>query len=105
MRILSLSDTITTCDCCGRQNLKKTVILTESDDRFPGQDDVMAYGSQCAATALRKAGVKGFKNHVTNAAIEKQAYAARSSFKVEVVILSEKEGGIQWAKNSGRYIG
>lgn len=76
LRIIGLTDTVTKCDCCGRQNLKKTVVLADSEDVNPGSDEVMFYGSQCAVTALRNAKVKGFKNHVTNAAIEKLAHAA-----------------------------
>jgi hypothetical protein len=52
IKILGINDDVTTCECCGRTNLKKTVVLeTDSGEKH--------YGTQCAATALmgnRKAG-------------------------------------------------
>lgn len=42
---LGTTDEVTTCDCCGRANLKKTIALMVND--FP-----VHYGSECAAKAL-----------------------------------------------------
>jgi len=42
---LGTTDEVTTCDCCGRANLKKTIALMVND--FP-----VYYGSECAAKAL-----------------------------------------------------
>lgn len=44
-RFLGTTDEVTTCDCCGRTNLKKTIALMVND--FP-----VYYGSECAAKAL-----------------------------------------------------
>jgi hypothetical protein len=44
MRILGISDDVTTCECCGKSNLKCTVVLTN------GEGEVH-YGRDCAARA------------------------------------------------------
>lgn len=46
LKILGINNEQTTCDCCGRTNLKKTVVLTN------GETEVR-YGTECAANALR----------------------------------------------------
>lgn len=65
LRIISLSDTVTKCDCCGKSNLKKTVVLTDSESNFPGSDEVQHFGQSCAQTALRNSGAKGYRNERT----------------------------------------
>jgi len=47
MKLLGINDDVTTCECCGKANLKCTVVLS-SDDGM-GQ---MHYGRDCAAKAL-----------------------------------------------------
>ncbi len=42
MKFLGITDEINTCDCCGRTNLKSTVVF-ETDD-----GDIVHYGSTCA---------------------------------------------------------
>jgi len=49
-KILGTSGDITSCECCGKSNLKKTVVI-EFD-----QDGIKHYGTSCAARAL---GLKG----------------------------------------------
>lgn len=53
-QIKGITDEVTTCDCCGRPGLKKTIILVD--------DGCVSYfGSECAARALgrrRKADVE-----------------------------------------------
>jgi hypothetical protein len=44
MRVLGTTEEVTTCDCCGRQGLKKTVAL-ETDG------GISYYGETCAAQA------------------------------------------------------
>lgn len=51
LRIIGISDEVTTCECCGRTNLKKTVVLTDGEGE-------KRYGSECAAKAMRKSGDK-----------------------------------------------
>lgn len=43
MRALHLTDTVTTCDCCGRANLKATVLMLRDDG------GTAHYGRTCAA--------------------------------------------------------
>lgn len=43
MRALHLTDTVTTCDCCGRANLKATVLMLREDG------GTAHYGRTCAA--------------------------------------------------------
>lgn len=45
-KILGINDDVTTCECCGRTGLKKTVVL---DIEGVG---IVHYGSDCAATKL-----------------------------------------------------
>lgn len=54
VKMMGISDEITTCQCCGRKNLKRTAVLDfDGDQRY--------YGSDCAARALgtHKAGIDG----------------------------------------------
>lgn len=53
MQILGTTDHITTCDHCGKTELKGTVALTRDDST-----DVIYMGSTCAARAITKAGRK-----------------------------------------------
>lgn len=43
---------ITTCDCCGRADLKSTVIIVGLDAGGAETGDLRHYGSTCAAKAL-----------------------------------------------------
>lgn len=44
-KILGKNDEVTTCECCGKSNLKLTVVMTD------GEREVR-YGRDCAARAL-----------------------------------------------------
>lgn len=46
--VMGVSEDRTTCDCCGKQNLKRTVCLRRESD---GED--LFYGVNCAADALK----------------------------------------------------
>ncbi|WP_431935757.1 hypothetical protein [Micromonospora sp. RP3T] len=49
-RVQGITDDCTTCECCGRVNLKRTVLLVELD--IDGNDlDAVYYGTGCAALA------------------------------------------------------
>jgi hypothetical protein len=49
-RVQGITDDCTTCECCGRANLKRTVLLVELD--ADGNDaDSVYYGVDCAARA------------------------------------------------------
>ena len=45
MKVLGTTDEVTTCELCGRSDLKKTVILQDSDG------EIVHYGADCAARA------------------------------------------------------
>ena len=45
-QILGISDEVTTCDCCGKTGLKRTVAMTDDGD------NVHFFGCTCAANAL-----------------------------------------------------
>lgn len=45
-KVLGKNDEVTTCECCGKANLKLTVVLTD------GEREVR-YGRDCAARAIR----------------------------------------------------
>lgn len=47
MRFLGTDDTVNTCECCGRTDLKSTVAI-ETDG-----GDILHYGTTCAARALK----------------------------------------------------
>lgn len=56
VQILGITDDITTCEACGKSNLKRTVVLD-----FGGQ--VRYFGCDCAGAALN--GKKSTKNTAT----------------------------------------
>ena len=78
LRIISLSDTVTKCDCCGKSNLKKTVVLTSSDSNFPGSDEIQHFGQSCAQTALRNSGAKDYRNERTTKEMNTLALLAQT---------------------------
>lgn len=61
-RILGINDDVTTCECCGKSNLKCTVVLTDGEgERY--------YGRDCAA----KATAPKFGRPLTAEKIERKA--------------------------------
>jgi len=46
MKILGINDDVTTCECCGRTNLKATVVLETE------HGDIRHYGRDCAARTM-----------------------------------------------------
>jgi hypothetical protein len=55
----------TTCDCCGRDNLKKTVILIPHSNGESHSDAEVYFGVDCAARALGKS-ESGTRNKAEN---------------------------------------
>ena len=55
-RFLGITDEVTTCGCCGRANLKRTIALS-----LDGDSEAVYFGSNCAERALGGRGysVKG----------------------------------------------
>lgn len=46
-RLIQIVDHVTTCDCCGRSKLAKTIEMIDMDN-----DEVVHYGTTCAGLAL-----------------------------------------------------
>lgn len=73
-RYLGTSDDVTTCDCCGRSDLKSTVALEI-------EEAVVHFGVTCAAKAL-KVGVKEIRQGTRGADLA-AAELKRAADKVE----------------------
>lgn len=84
MKILGISDEVTTCECCGKKNLKRTVVLTN------GEGEVH-YGSECAAKALRQTPAG---RHVTKKDVDKMAERAEKVRRGEVVLPTRPSWGV-----------
>ena len=50
MEIKGITDSVTTCDCCGRTHLKRTVAIETEDG------EILHYGTSCAAAYLKVPG-------------------------------------------------
>lgn len=50
-KVRGSNDEVTTCECCGRENLKKTVMLEVLDADGNGTGQIERYGVDCAARA------------------------------------------------------
>lgn len=63
-KVIGISDEVTTCECCGRTNLKRTVVISDGDGE-------VYYGTECAARAmnLSKAKVESELSMLRRAAI------------------------------------
>lgn len=60
-KLIEVSDEVTTCECCGKRNLKRTAVLRDEDG------NIVHFGSDCAAKALmgdkkHKAQIEGDMN-------------------------------------------
>lgn len=53
LRVLGITDEFCVCDCCGKSNLKSTVAMERCDEDGNGTGDIIHYGSECAARALK----------------------------------------------------
>ena len=92
---LGTSDEVTTCDCCGKSELKSTVAI--SDDE---QGETLYFGSTCAAKALKVqlADVKRGTAAADRAKEEAKRAAQEVLYRAEMVrwkaYLVEKTGGL-----------
>lgn len=48
MKIIAITDETSTCECCGKTNLKKVIVMQNDNG------DIVRYGTDCAAKAQRK---------------------------------------------------
>ncbi|MBX4215689.1 hypothetical protein KW797_01950 [Candidatus Parcubacteria bacterium] len=62
---------ITTCECCGKMHLKRTVILLDTET-----DQIVHYGSDCAVKAMHGTGV-----NVTKSVLEEDAAAVAQAMR------------------------
>lgn len=76
-KAIETTDTVTTCDCCGKHGLKKTVVLAWNGDPW----DRYHYGVDCAAAAL---GTKATQT-VRQRPIQQLNAAAERANKIERV--------------------
>lgn len=53
LRVMGITDDVTTCECCGRVNLKCTVALDKCDAEGNTTGEVVHYGRDCASKALK----------------------------------------------------
>ena len=73
VKILGITDEVTTCGCCGRNGLKKTIALEIGESTVPTY-----YGTQCAAKALRFG--RGGKLTVVKITAEASLASAKSHY-------------------------
>lgn len=66
---LGVTASVTTCDCCGRPNLAKTIALRENES-----GEVVYYGAVCGAKAIGW-GVKEFNAAAKHAQVEAEQAA------------------------------
>lgn len=63
-RAVGVTDDVTTCECCGKQNLKRTVMLVALDADGNAHGEPTHYGVNCAGRALS---IRGGKARVEGA--------------------------------------
>lgn len=69
-KIIGVTDEVCTCDCCGRTDLKRTIVLDL------GEGNIVHFGSLCAARSMGRTG-KGQQHKVENEAASAQFLADR----------------------------
>lgn len=95
-KIIGINDEQTSCDCCGREDLKKTVIV-----QFEDSDAVQRYGVVCAskmlgrsADDLRKEANKAQRLLISSARIAARAEYAQCEARLAFV------SAIEYANNN-----
>ena len=84
MKILGINDDVTTCECCGRTGLKKTVVIETSET------GIVHYGSNCAARKLGRT-----KTQVERTAETRDREAA-DAFRQTVHTVGDVRSVIDW---------
>jgi hypothetical protein len=90
MKILGISDEVTTCDCCGKKGLLRTIALETVDG------DVVFYGCNCAGRA-----VYGRKSAKNTAIAEDAARRASLMAPVIAAVKATIPSGISVAVDAG----
>jgi len=92
-KIHGTTDEITVCDCCGKPNLRATVVLEVLEGDNAG--DLLHFGSHCAARALGRK-----KSHAD--VIVAQAKRAQKLAPVAAAVKAAIALGIEAARDAGR---
>ncbi|MCX5206104.1 hypothetical protein OG897_32420 [Streptomyces sp. NBC_00237] len=101
--IKGVTDDCTTCDCCGRSNLKRTVALIPLDEDGNEDGDAVYYGTACAAMAMRRR-----TTSITNAANAARAESSgRDEHAREVISVfgpfefatAMEQADVWWSRN------
>ena len=79
LRVAAVNDEVTTCMCCGRVDLKKTVLLVDSDGQAVGR-----FGVVCAAHKL------GWSKAKSKARIEQRMSQEAVEVALELMAASRK---------------
>ena len=85
MKVLGVTDSVVTCDCCGKSPLRRTVELQHDDG------DIVHYGTTCAALAAR-AGERNVKKAVIDSACRVFELKRKCSSFKEFVQLTKRLG-------------
>ena len=70
-KMIGITDEVTSCDCCGRTDLKRTVVLERTDDGV-----IVYFGTTCGARAIGWT-TKEFAAAAKDAQIERQRAITR----------------------------
>lgn len=89
MKILGVNDEQTTCDCCGKTNLKKTVVIEKEDG------SIVRYGTACAANLFhgnkKQSTIKGIET-IANAIEDVKKYIGKYGAIQTSIIIGKKYG-------------
>lgn len=96
-RALGTDDSITTCDCCGKSNLKHTVII-ELDD-----GEIVHYGSVCATRNTGKA--SKVINSEIRAELARKVNAARAEYMASPEYRAERARFAERDRVNSRMLG
>lgn len=73
-KMIGITDEVTSCDCCGRTDLKRTIVLERQEDGV-----IVYFGSQCGARAVGWK-TKDFNRAAKDAQIERQKAIRRAYY-------------------------
>lgn len=114
-RLLGIDDSVTTCECCGRSNLKCTVVLEDLETLA-----IVRYGRDCGAKALGRRKSAGAADKIEREArsltidtIEKELRArnilhiwnvneTHKALGLEAVMVRSTRWGRRWTLGDGR---
>lgn len=89
-KFMGISDEVLTCECCGRTDLKRTIMIS-----LDGDADPVHYGSECAARTL-----KGFGFKTTGKKVEKHAQQVERLVR-ETAFTAAQLANVHQMRNAG----